>query len=383
MRGVRASHAVLAGLALALAACSDKPSEKKSAPPPTLITTTQAKAVPLEIVETTLGALEAFKDPKIAAEVSGRLTKIAVRAGEKVRQGQLIAEIDPSDIAQQHNADQADIRRLQALLAQQERLVTRQNELVQKSFISKNAVDDASAQRDALRSQLEAAQARAALSANNLRKTRVVAPFDGSIEKQIAAVGEYLKLGDPIVTLISNSRLRANLPFPETAAQRLKLGQTVRLNSPLLPDAHIEGTIEDIRPTLTDGSRAIEVIARIDNPGETLKGGGSVDAAVVIDVRTAAVMVPEQSVVLRPAGKVVYAVVDGKAEQRIVQTGGKQAGLVEIVSGLKADEVVALDGAGFLTNGAAVNIQDRAAKPSAPSPPSAISDKKADSQTRP
>ena len=201
--------------------------------------------------------------------------------------------------------------------------------------------------------------------------------------QQIAAVGEYLKLGDPIVTLISNSRLRANLPFPETAAQRLKLGQTVRLNSPLLPDAHIEGTIEDIRPTLTDGSRAIEVIARIDNPGETLKGGGSVDAAVVIDVRTAAVMVPEQSVVLRPAGKVVYAVVDGKAEQRLVQTGGKQAGLVEIVSGLKADEVVALDGAGFLTNGAAVNIQDRAAKPSAPSPPSAISDKKADSQTRP
>lgn len=380
MSRLRASHAVLAGLALALAACSDKPPEKKSGPPPTLITTTQAKAVPLEIVETTLGALEAFKDPKIAAEISGRLTKLSVRAGEKVRQGQLIAEIDPSDIAQQHNADQADIRRLQALLAQQERLVTRQNELVQKSFISKNAVDDASAQRDALRSQLEAAQARAALSANNLRKTRVVAPFDGSIEKQIAAVGEYLKLGDPIVTLISNSRLRANLPFPETAAQRLKLGQTVRLKSPLLPDALIEGTIEDIRPTLTDGSRAIEVIARIENPGETLKGGGSVDAAVVIDVREAAVMVPEQSVVLRPAGKVVYAVVDGKAEQRLVQTGGKQAGLVEIVSGLKAGEVVALDGAGFLTNGAAVNVQDRAAKPS---PPSSGSEKKADAPAKP
>ena len=380
MSRLRASHAVLAGLALALVACSEKPPEKKSGPPPTLITTTQSKAIPLEIVETTLGALEAFKDPKIAAEISGRLTKLSVRAGEKVRQGQLIAEIDPSDIAQQHNADQADIRRLQALLTQQERLVTRQNELVQKSFISKNAVDDASAQRDALRSQLEAAQARAALSANNLRKTRVVAPFDGSIEKQIAAVGEYLKLGDPIVTLISNSRLRANLPFPETAAQRLKLGQTVRLKSPLLPDALIEGTIEDIRPTLTDGSRAIEVIARIDNPGETLKGRGSIDAAVVIDVREAAVMVPEQSVVLRPAGKVVYAVVDGKAEQRLVQTGGKQAGLVEIVSGLKAGEVVALDGAGFLTNGAAVNVQDRTAKPS---PPSSGPEKKADAPAKP
>jgi len=91
-------------------------------------------------------------------------------------------------------------------------------------------------------------------------------------------------------------------------------------------------------------------------------------------------MVPEQSVVLRPAGKVVYAVVDGKAEQRLVQTGGKQAGLVEIVSGLKAGEVVALDGAGFLTNGAAVNVQDRTAKPS---PPSSGPEKKADAPAKP
>lgn len=379
MNRLRVRHALLAGLVLALAACSDKPAEKKSGPPPTLITVTQSKAVPLEIVETTLGTLEAFKDPKIAAEVAGNLKKLSVRAGENVRQGQLIAEIDSSDIAQQHSADQADIRRLQALLTQQERLVTRQNELVQKSFISKNAVDDASAQRDALRSQLEAAQARASLSANNLRKARVVAPFDGSIEKQIAAVGEYLKLGDPIVTLISNSRLRANLPFPETAAQRLKIGQKVRLKSPLLPDAVIEGAIEDIRPTLTDGSRAIEVIARIENPGEILKGGGSIDATVVIDVRESAVMVPEQSVVLRPAGKVVYALVDGKAEQRIVQTGGKQGGLVEIVSGLKAGETVALDGAGFLTNGAPITVQDRSQKPGAP----AGSDKKADAAAKP
>ena len=181
------------------------------------------------------------------------------------------------------------------------------------------------------------------------------------------------------MTLISNSRLRANLPFPETAAQRLKIGQQVRLKFPFLPDAVIEGAIEDIRPTLTDGSRAIEVIARIDNPGEVLKGGGSIYAAVVIDVRESAVMVPEQSVVLRPAGKVVYALVDGKAEQRIVQTGGKQGGLVEIVSGLKAGETVALDGAGFLTNGAPITVQDRSQKPGAPGG----SDKKADAAAKP
>ena len=357
----------LLALGLALGACGEKPAEKKPGPPPTLITVTQAKAQALEIVETTLGSLEAVQDPRIAAEVAGRILRLTIRAGEAVKKGQLLAEIDPTDVAQQHKADRAEIARIEALFAQQERLVTRQSELVQKSFISKNALDDASAQRDALKNQLEGARARAALSANNLQKTKIAAPFDGIVEEQIAAQGDYLKVGDPVLRLVSNTRLRAHLPFPEAASHKMQRGQKVRLASPLLPGKALEGEVEDIRPTVTESSRAIDVIARIENPEGQLKGGGSVDAAVVIGVREAAVMVPEQSVVLRPAGRVVYAIVDGKAEQRVVHTGGKQAGLVEIVSGLKANETVALDGAGFLTNGAAVTVQNRSAKP-APAP---------------
>ncbi|MCK6404392.1 MAG: efflux RND transporter periplasmic adaptor subunit [Rhodocyclaceae bacterium] len=357
---------LVAAIALALAACGEKTADKKSGPPATLITVTKAKAQPLEIVETTLGTLEAVQDPRIAAEIAGRVARVAARAGEAVKKGQLLAELDPADIAQQHKADRAEIARIEALLAQQERLVTRQNELVQKSFISKNALDDASAQRDALKNQLDGARARAALSANGLARTKIVAPFDGVIEEQIAAQGDYLKVGDPLFRLVSNTRLRAHLPFPEAAAQRLQRGQKVRLASPLLPGKMLEGEIEDIRPTISDTGRAVGAIAGVDNPDGLLKGGGSVDAAVVIGLREAAVMVPEQSVVLRPAGKVVYAIVDGKAEQRVVNTGGKQSGLVEIVSGLKADETVALDGAGFLTNGAPVTVKEQATKPATP-----------------
>ena len=352
----------LAGL-LTLSACGQKAEEKKSGPPAALITVTQAKAQPLEVLERTLGTLEAVNDPKISAEFAGRITRITVRSGEAVKKGQLLAELDPSDATQQHRADQGEIARLEALLAQQERLYKRQSELVQKSFISKNALEDAAAQRDALRGQLEAARGRAGISGNNLKKTRVVAPFDGVVEDRIASVGDYIKLGDPMFRLVSNSHLRAHLPFPESAAQRLKLGQPVKLYSPLLPGKMIPGEVEDIRPTLTDTSRSIDVIARVTSTPELL-GGGSVDAAVVIGQKESAVMVPEQSVVLRPAGKVVYAIVDGKAEQRVVESGTKSGGFVEIIKGVNAGETVALDGAGFLTNGAAVNIQDRT-KPAA------------------
>ena len=352
---------------ITLSACSEKPAETKTGPPPALITVTQAQAMLLEVIEQTLGSLEAVNDPKIAAEVAARIVKITVRAGQPVKKGQLLAELDTQDAGNQHSADRAEIARIESLLAQQNRVVTRQNELVAKNFISKNASDDATAQRDALKSQLAAARARSGISGNAVSKARVIAPFDGVIEEQIASAGDYLKIGDPIFRLVSNARLRAHLPFPESAGQRLMRGQPVRLTSPLSPGVIIEGEVEDIRPTLSETSRSIDVIARFDNPagaGE-LRGGGSVDASVVIGSKESAVMVPEQSVVLRPAGKVVYVIVDGKAEQRKVEAGTRQKGKIEIIKGIAAGDTIALDGAGFLSNGAAVSIQERN-KPASP-----------------
>jgi hypothetical protein len=108
----------------------------------------------------------------------------------------------------------------------------------------------------------------------------------------------------------------------------------VRLLSPLAPETPIDAVVEDIRPTVGEVNRAINVIARLENPG-ALKGGGSVDAASITGRKESAVVVPEQSVVLRPAGKVVYLIVDGKAQQQVVEVGSKQRGMIEITSGLQ------------------------------------------------
>lgn len=350
--------------AVLLSACSEKPVEKKGAPP-TLITTTEAKAMPLEVSERTLGLLQAVIDPKVGAEIAGKVVRVGVRAGETVKKGQFLAQIDPSDAEHLAGADRGEIARLTALLAQQERLLVRQTELVQKNFVSKNALDDVTAQRDALKNQLATAQARAGLTRGNVDKARVVAPTDGVIEVQIVSPGDYVKVGDPMFQMVSNARLRAHLPYPESIAPRIRLGLPVRLSSPLAPEIKIEGIVEDIRPTISEGSRSIDVIARINNPGP-LKSGGSLDAVVVTGQKPAAIVVPEQSVVLRPAGKVVYRIIDGKAVQQIVEVGSKQQGVIEILSGLQGGETVALDGAGFLSNGAAVNVKNAPKSENAP-----------------
>ena len=175
------------------------------------------------------------------------------------------------------------------------------------------------------------------------------------VEAQVASVGDYVKVGDPLFLLISNRKLRAHLPFPETAAPRLKRGQPVVLGVPQRPGLEIRATVTDIKPGISESGRALNVIVDIDNDG-SLRGGGTVNAGVIVSSRENAVLVPEQSVVLRPSGKVVYVIGEGKAQQRVVETGARRGGQVEILKGLEAGATVALDGAGFLTDNAVVTV---------------------------
>lgn len=356
---MRSIPLVLFATAVLLAACDKKPEEKKSGPPPTLITTTVVKSAAFEVAEETLGTLEALIDPKIGAEVAGKVVKVVAAAGKAVKQGETLAVIDATDFALQNRADQAEVKRLQALLAQQDKLVERQQSLAARGFISQNAADDVKAQRTAIAEQLAAAGARADLGRRSVGKTNVTAPAAGVIENQFVAAGDYVKLGDPLFQLVSNQKLRAHLPFPEAAAPRLAKGLPVKLTSPQAPGKVFEGRIADIRPSVAEGSRAIDVLVDLEGDGQ-LKAGGTVNAAVRIAARDDALVVPEQSVVLRPAGKVVYVVAEGKAQQRVVQVGAKRGGRIEILSGIKEGDVVALDGAGFLTNGANVAVKEAA-----------------------
>lgn len=359
---VNAIRALLVAGAAACAALTGCGREAESTrkgpagPPPVLITTTLVQERTLEVYEDVVGSLENVFDPKIGAEVAGRVTRVLGRTGKKVRKGELLAEIDAQDFEIQARGDAAEIARLGGLLAQQERVVERQQKLVGQGFIAQNAADDALAQRDALREQLAAARVRAEATGRSLGKTRVVAPIDGEIAVQAVAPGDYVKVGDALFNLVGTRLLRAHLLFPEAAAERIRPGLRVVLASPAAPERKVEARIEDIKPTVGANNRALDAIVRFEAQGHAFRGGGSVNARVVLSVKQQALMVPEQSVVLRPAGKVVYVIKDGKAEQRVVETGLWQDGMIEVLKGVAPGSTLAVDGAGFLTDGAVVSL---------------------------
>lgn len=341
--------------ALLLLGCNkaNKEDVKKTAHLPLVsVATVQTKS--LEITEEAIGSIESLVDPTVAAEISARVVKIYVSVGQTVKKGQLIGLLDSSDFSLLRQEAQAEVARIQVLLANQQRTVARNQTLVSKNFISKNALDDALAQQDALQEQLRASQIRANGATNTSAKTQIFSPVDGKIEKRIVDTGEFVRPGDPIVQIIGNQKLRAHIPFPESVAYKIKPGQEIRLTTPV-SSTIVTTTIKEIKPLVMVDNRSVDVIADINNQPEW-HAGASVNAQILLSKKNDVLVVPEQSVVLRPAGEVVYVIQNNTAQQRIIKTGEQRAGWVEVLQGLEAGNKVAVDGAAYLTDNAQVKI---------------------------
>ncbi len=348
------SLVLLASLLNACGANDDDAASSKNDTRATLVTVTKVKKQTIEVTQSTVGTLEGLINPTLAAETAARVIGVHVNIGDTVQKGQLIATLDATDFTMQRNEAQAEVARIQALLDNQSKIVERNQALVDKNFISQNAVDNEVAQQNVYKQQLAAAKAKVSSINHNSSKSKVYAPVSGTIESKTVDTGDYLRVGDPIVQIVSKQTLRAHLPFPENLGPQLKPGLTVRLKTPT-SDETIDSTINELKPQIAEGNRTIDVIADVTN-AEGWQPGATVTGTVVLGERPATIMVPEQSLVLRPAGEVVYVLRDNIANQVIVKTGIRQNGLIEIQSGLTDNDIVVVDGAGFLTDKAVVEV---------------------------
>jgi len=344
-------------MSLSSVACSKKEAEQdaKKKPQAALISTTITEASTLEIREESIGTLEGLMDPTVAAEAAGRVVKITAHPGQIVKKGQVLVLLDATDYNLQRAQVQAEVARLEALTSNQSRIVERNQVLVQKKFISQNALEDVTTQHAALQQQLDGAKAQIAIIEHTRAKTTIVAPIDGVVQKQIVSTGDFVKIGDPLLQIISKQKLRAHLPLPENIAAKIHAGIKVRLSTPTSND-EVLSTIRELKPLISETSRAVDVIADV-NDQAGWQPGASVKGEIILGEHPNAVLLPEQCIVLRPAGEVVYVVKDGLALQRIVKTGMRQDGKVEIIEGLSAGEVIAKDGAAFLTDKAKVKVE--------------------------
>jgi RND family efflux transporter MFP subunit len=326
-----------------------------------------AKAVPVQLVEAgkkdvlvelySVGRLVSRNTPSLAAEIDARVVEVLVEEGEAVEEGQVLILLDTTKTDLAKREAEAEIQRLKASIANEQRRVDRYRDLKTKDVMPQERLDDAEAQLAVYQASLLAADVHLAIAEDRLSKARLLSPVDGVVETRHVSVGDFVKNGNHMVTVTDTQSMRALLPFPETVGYQLKVGQTLLLESPINPGHVLEATVNQIRPQVGSMNRSLMVIADLENPGYW-RPEATVEASIVVERRPDAVVVPSRSVVSRPAGEVVYILDSAVARQQIVETGVKGDGWIEIRTGLQAGDEIVKEGAHYLSEGAPVVVQD-------------------------
>lgn len=307
----------------------------------------------------TVGTLRSRQGVMLRPEVSGRVTAIAFRDGERVRKGQLLVQLDDQ-------LPRAQVLQAQAELSIAQANHKRNRELLEQNFISQRSLDESAANLEVARARLSLAQATAA-------RLRIVAPFDGIAGIRSVNVGDYLKDGADIVNIEDIDRVFVDFRLPERFLTKLRQGQVARVDIDALPGQRYTAEVLAINPQLDADGRSVAVRAGIANPQGTLKPGMFARVSAVFGERADARVIPEEAIVPLGARQFVIKLVDGpgqqgKITQRIeVKTGMRQPGSVEIVEGLNpGDWVVTAGHQRIQKDGSAVRVLAAGAPASAP-----------------
>lgn len=323
------------------------------------VTLAEAKTGEIQVELYSIGRLVSKNTPTLAAEINARVIEFLVDEGQVVSEGQELILLDTTTTELSRREARAAIQRLEVSIANEERRVARYRDLKKKDMMPQERLDDAEAKLAVDRASLTAALARLAIADDRLAKARMVSPVNGIVEKRHVSVGDYAKVGSPLITVTDTVSLRAELPFPETVGSRLRLGQELILSSPLAPGLDVQAAITQIRPQVGLMSRALMVIAEISNPGPW-RPEATVEASAIVERRSDAVLVPQMAVARRPAGDVVFVVDSREARQvrqQVVTLGQRKNGHVEILSGIEQGDIVVADGAYYLSDGAGILVQ--------------------------
>ncbi|MDG2297823.1 MAG: efflux RND transporter periplasmic adaptor subunit [Gammaproteobacteria bacterium] len=321
------------------------------------ISTTNVITMNLNEEDNVMGMIYSRSSPEIAAEVSGRVISVIADIGDVVEKGQVLAQIDSEKYDLQLAQSKAEIARLSALLVNQELDLKRAEKLFKDNLVSEEMVDRTRAEFNALSEQINAANAQLRNSKRLIEETEIKAPIKTKVAAKHIDIGDFVQNGMIVYELVDTKNLRVALSFPEYQSLKLKKGLKVFLTTPTSIDENVETVIKEMKPNVNSNNRSITAIVDFDNPGSWVPGA-STQARIILSTYQDALVLPQLAVVRRSVGDVVYLIQNDTAVEQQVDTGIEKGGLVHIKSGLKNGDIVALDGAGFLTNGTQITINN-------------------------
>jgi multidrug efflux pump subunit AcrA (membrane-fusion protein) len=381
--------------------------ETNSSAQPAAVDVATAPAIMRELPQffEATGSLNGDQQTDVAPSAAGKVTAVGVDLGSYVKRGQMIVRLDDVDAKLRVQQAQAQLEQSKAALRQAEekagvrpgqafdpnkvpevanarvtlelaeKNLRRAEKLIESGDVSRSSFDQQKAQRDQLKEVYEGAlslarqnfaavataranvanaESQLGLAQRSLSYSLVFSPIDGYVAERTADLGEYVSPSAKVATIVRINPLRVRIDIPEQAIPTIKVGQSVSVTTSAWPDRNFSGRIARISPNVTPTSRTLTVEAEIENGNGALRPGQFATVRILQGRAQPAVLVPSRAVRTESGVSRVFVIKDGHARERLVQLGQTEGDLVEIKSGVAADELVATSNIEQLGDGMAV-----------------------------
>jgi len=292
-----------------------------------------------------VGTVFPLRESIVAGEVEGLVVEFPVKRGDHVNKGQVLAKLRRTTLEIQLKGAKAD-EHLARIKYQRAR------ELHEGKTISHQELDEFETRLTAQEAVVEGIE-------DEIGKCTVTAPFDGWITEESTEVGQWLKKGDSVVSLLQLDSVKVRVPVPEKYIQNLNVGDKSEVNFPALVGMARTGHIVHIVPQADKRARTFPVFIKIDNKDEAIKSGMFAEAIFEMGSLLSTTMILKDGIVRRGGAEFVYLAVDGKVSEVPVQTGIAHRNLIQIMGDVKPGSDVIVRGNERVRNGQEIQVTGR------------------------
>lgn len=327
-----------------------------------------------------VGSLKPKEQVEVIPKITGKVERVLVDVGDLVREGQLIAELEGDELAQQVLRAEASLAVAEATLAQRQAELEnaraeeeRAAQLMAEGLVSVQAQQTVQTRARVVESQLKLAeaqirQAEADLAELKIRQqqTRVVSPLTGWVGRRYVSPGALVNPNTPVASVLRLSTMITEVRVPEEHLGKLRVGNRAVVAVDAQGGQTFEGRVARISPMLDAATRSGSVEVEIPNPGGHLKAEMSARIQMEMGTERQALLVPREAVVMRGQQTGIYVLEADRVRFQQITTGLSTDQGVEVLGGLRAGTTVITRGSQGLQDGVVVEVQKRSAASRAP-----------------
>jgi RND family efflux transporter MFP subunit len=292
-----------------------------------------------------VGTVFPLRKSVVAGEVEGLVVEFPVKRGDYVKKGQVLAKLRTTSLEIRLKGAKAD-EHLARIKYQ------RAKELYEGKTISHQELDEFETILVAQEAGVEGVE-------DEIGKCTIAAPFDGRVTEESTEVGQWLKKGDSIISMLQLDSVKVRVPVPEKYIQSLNVGDESVVNFPALGNITRTGHIIHIVPQADKRARTFPVYIKIENKDEAIKSGMFAEATFEMGSLLSATMIMKDGIVRRGGGEFIYLAVDGKVTEVPVQTGIAHKNLIQIMGDVKPGVDVIVRGNERVRNAQDIQVTGR------------------------